>query len=112
MDDYLPQCSKCGYDLLGLPERGGCPECGNPYNLSTGQGMVRPVTPEERGAKLLGRLRTITLLGMAGFVILCSGLLSRIAVSPRKPLAAGALVAGLLIVLGVLSIFVERQKDE
>lgn len=32
-DGFTPRCTKCKYDLSGLPD-GPCPECGQPFSLS------------------------------------------------------------------------------
>ncbi|MEM1026705.1 MAG: hypothetical protein AAGJ38_01345 [Planctomycetota bacterium] len=33
-------CVQCGYDLLGGPDHGLCPECGRAYDRRTGKGVV------------------------------------------------------------------------
>jgi hypothetical protein len=38
----IPQCQSCGYLLVGLPDAGYCPECGQPYNPET----ARPILPK------------------------------------------------------------------
>lgn len=106
-----PQCAKCGYDLTGLPERGGCPECGQPFNQRTGDGVKQELSPQQKSAKFMRRLRTIALALMAMGVMGCGGLLSLIAVHPRKPLVTGALLMLILLVCTVISYVTEKLED-
>jgi len=41
MDTLSLYCKQCGYDLNGLPAQGQCPECGQRYDILTGEGLSR-----------------------------------------------------------------------
>ena len=56
MAAMIPLCSKCGYELRGLPPRGVCPECGQKYDAVKNRGIRLPETPEERGSRLMRKV--------------------------------------------------------
>lgn len=69
-------CSKCNYDLLGLADQGRCPECGQRYNVLTGQGLRGTAgalsEAQQRADRILARVRTISLAAAAtGLFLLC-----------------------------------------
>lgn len=70
------KCVRCGYELMGLPDEGSCPECGQRYNLRTGLGTHSEV-PGERIDRILGRARTISLALLSIAFVACGGLLSQ-----------------------------------
>ncbi len=106
-----PICGKCGYDLTGLPLRGGCPECGNTYDQDRDIGMGHAMTPEDRGQRIALWLKVIGLVVCAMGVMSCSGLLSMLATNPKKPLMTGGAISILLLVIA-LGIFVLDRLDQ
>lgn len=109
MADTESYCGKCGYDLSGLPVRGSCPECGQRYDTQARVGIQRTSRRQQKADRLLRRIRTIACFLAAGVVMGCAGLLSLKAVTPGKPLVAGAFLAVLCIVAGITSFLYERE---
>src|SRR5690349_16415696 len=68
------RCAKCGYELAGLGTRGRCPECGAPFDKTTGTGIDLPLDSPVRSDRKLRRLRTYILLVLAVVILSCSGL--------------------------------------
>ena len=107
-------CRKCGYDLMGLPRIGRCPECGNEFDKRTGQGILTGQAERmQRGDRIMARLRTIFLFVLALVVMGCGGLLSWAAghfnKHWEKPLAIAAVIAAVLLMGAVLSYLGERE---
>lgn len=68
------RCIECGYDLIGLPESGVCPECGAPI-VNTTRGTLLQYASPEYLAKLhkglliiLASILVSTALGIANMV--------------------------------------------
>ncbi|MCC6580850.1 MAG: hypothetical protein IT440_10445 [Phycisphaeraceae bacterium] len=112
VEDDQPLCGKCGYSLTGLPRRGNCPECGHPFDQMTGRGLKRAMTPEERGDRVLRLARIIGLVVFAMLAMVCGGLLSMIAVTPRKPLILAGVVASLCLVGAVADYVMGRMNRD
>lgn len=89
------QCQRCDYDLTGAPARGQCPECGNRFDVESGQGVVRhnaALQSHQRGDRVIYWVKVGSLLTGAA---VCVGLgLWRATASPNP--AGALLVAGLL----------------
>lgn len=102
-------CSRCGYDLQGLPAQGRCPECGQVYSALTGQGIGQwGRGRRNRHDQLMDRLRTISLFVIAGLCLAMGALLSFFATNPARPVALGAIVAAMFILAGVTSYVYEE----
>ena len=105
-----PTCGQCGYELSGIAARGLCPECGQAYDVDTGQG-----TSARRQPWGVRHARTIGLVGLAFLITVCSGLASLIAGNPLAVLLTGLLFAGLVAagaLLSYLSEQAERRQSE
>ena len=109
--EELPLCSRCKYDLTGLPSRGFCPECGQRYDIELDVGLRRSMSAEERGDWIMRRLRMLLLLAAAVVIMVCAGALSMIAVTPRKPLIVGAAAAGLCVLAAAADWLLARWDD-
>ena len=104
-------CNECGYELAGLGEHGACPECGNPYDASTGLGVATGRTRRnERGAKLVARLRTVMLLLLTLCILACGGLLSLVATNPMRPIALAVLFAVVTALATITSFLYEHPS--
>ena len=69
-------CGKCGYDLRGLPERGGCPECGNTYDKNNFSGIAKPDNIYRKSEAVAFWLKILALV-FGGMVVMgASGILS------------------------------------
>lgn len=102
-------CIKCGYDLGGLRgTQGTCPECGQYWNLTTGEGLAdRASTRRQHAERRAARGRTVLLAVLAVCVLMCGGLGSMIAQHPLRPVVMGAIFAGLIALAAVTSYFYE-----
>lgn len=65
----LQSCHHCDYDLMGLPDQGKCPECGEFYDKHSSYRAAR--TSE---TVLAGQIKWIS-LAVFTLVVLCIGLL-------------------------------------
>jgi len=65
--DNVGRCAKCNYDLLGLPRRGKCPECGTRY-------FRTEVTATEATTDRIDRVLMHPLLGVIVFAAIMTGL--------------------------------------
>ena len=97
MDDPRhTHCGACGYELLGLATHGRCPECGQYYDVYTGEGFRSRVSERERrGHQLIARLRTICVAIGTLLVIACGGLAGALSQNPKRALSVAAVLAGL-----------------
>ena len=84
-------CTRCTYDLTGLAPVGQCPECGNPYDVDTGQGAASQA--EFASERRRTRYRTF---GLAA-AVLASGCLLSAWLSTVGPLFFSAIPAALLV---------------
>jgi len=102
------KCSKCGYELLGLSNRGHCPECGASFDKDMRKG-VTDGSDMNRGDRILRRVRTIAVAVLALFVIGCGGCFQWL-VPHSRSLAIG-LVVGAVFVLGAVVSYVYENDD-
>jgi hypothetical protein len=58
-------CGKCGYDLRGLPVRGGCPECGNTYDKNNFSGIANPNSMYQKSETIAFWLKILALIAAA-----------------------------------------------
>jgi hypothetical protein len=101
-------CSKCQYELVGLPPAGVCPECGARYNMTTGQGVSNPADIY-RGERLFARVRTISLAVIAVLILGCGGVLG-VALGNQKPFAIAALLGAVFFLAALTSFVYERDE--
>lgn len=99
-------CGNCGYELVGIARVGRCPECGQPYNLVSGQG-----TTARRVPWLLRHIRTAALVAFTLLILVCSGLLSLVADNALGLVLTGFLIAGVVLMGAVLSYMSEKQEQ-
>ncbi len=83
------QCHNCGYDLMGLPNRGKCPECGEPYDKLS---LYRAAKAKEPA--FVRHIAWITLAILTLLVLVCGGALSTQADNPWGAIAITVIVAG------------------
>lgn len=104
-------CAKCGYDLRGLPVRGGCPECGNSYDKNNFSGIAKPDNIYRKSETVAFWLKILALVfgGMA--VMGCSGILSLFALHPEKPLITGGVMCGMMILIAIAMITLKWLED-
>ncbi len=88
----IEQCPQCGYDLVGLPDKGPCPECGFEYD---GQSLIVLYGWNGLGPGLMSPLRWVLTMVLAMF--LASGATS--VLGPRLGLPRTLLHVGLIYVL-------------
>gem|GEM_PF-3091644 len=104
-------CGKCGYDLRGLPERGGCPECGNTYDKNNFSGIAKPDNIYRKSETIAFWLKILTLV-FGGIVIMgCSGVLSLFAVNPQKPLITGGVICCMMMLIAIAMITLKWIED-
>jgi hypothetical protein len=103
-------CSKCNYDLAGLPGAGNCPECGQRYWITRGVGIGKGETATTRGSRLLRRIRTILIAGAAVLVV-AVGFIVQLTLKTKNAISTGLGVGGLLMICAVLSYALEKDDD-
>ncbi len=108
VENDAPKCSKCGYEFTGLPVVGRCPECGQPYNLATKRGVVRPPDVQIRADRLLRRIRTIFLALLAAMALLCGGVMQKF-VPTGRAFGVMSLVAAVMALLALTSYVYEKD---
>lgn len=107
------RCSNCDYDLSGLAARGKCPECGQFFNVLSGEGLGGKGGNRGRASRSLSfaaRLRTITLALFTVAVLGCGGIASMWASNPFRPVAIACLIAGIGAMAAVASYLSEKEE--
>jgi hypothetical protein len=83
------RCHHCDYDLLGLSDRGHCPECGNAYDKHSSYRVVRAHEP------VLARdLKWITLAVITLIILLIGGVIAVLSDRPWGAIALTLVIAG------------------
>ncbi|MFW6060164.1 MAG: hypothetical protein ACODAQ_08275 [Phycisphaeraceae bacterium] len=111
-DDSSTHCTACGYDLSGLGWQGECPECGQHFDRTTGQGVrsARLTDRYERGDRLARRLRTILLAALAATLLACGGASALFTDQWMYPFGTLAVIAA-VVALGAVTSFL-YEKDQ
>lgn len=104
------QCSKCNYDLSGLPGSGACPECGQRYWVTRGKGIHTTESSEVRGSRVAKRIRTIALL-IAGLLLIVLGAALQFWGGKQNALATGAGVGVLILLCAGISYGLQREEE-
>lgn len=89
---------------------GTCPECGQRYWITRGQGIDKGESAEMRGTRFLRRLRTIFLAGF-GLLIFFAGVIIQLTLQTRNAFYTGAGVGSLIMLLAVMSFTLEKDDD-
>lgn len=100
MDDRY--CDNCGYELLGLPMSGKCPECGHPYGLGAARDRRLPL--------LVRHGFSLGLAILAGMILTCGGVMSIWSTKPVQ-LVATTLVIFVVFGTGAVLIFLNEKKS-
>jgi hypothetical protein len=104
-------CSRCRYELTGLSDRGHCPECGQYFDVFSGEGFAsREGESYRRSERLLNRMRTLALAGVAVIALVIGALVSLVAVHPARPIWIGLAVALLFTLAAVTSFIYEKPN--
>ncbi len=107
--DAIWYCEQCNYELAGLPPQGQCPECGHPYDTKARKGVRDSAHAQRRVDRIMRLVGSSVYFMLAVCVMICAGLLSFVARTPNKPLIVGGIIAGILVLGGVVSLL--RDKD-
>lgn len=102
-------CSQCHYDLAGLPGAGNCPECGQRYWVTRGQGIKVTESAELRGSRLVKKIRTILLL-VAALVLILIGAILQYGAGKQHAMLTGSGVGLLLLLCAGISYGLERDE--
>jgi len=111
MSNDDPICSNCGYELLGLPRQGRCPECGQYYNMLSGEGTKGTEAAEEKLSFIFRRIRTVVLGLMTLASVGCGSCLSFYVLqnNNNKPFGISLVIGGLLLLATIASYLYERD---
>lgn len=105
-------CAECGYDLMGLPQRGKCPECGAYFDQVRGTGLSSNRSQQmQRHDRLLRRLRTILLAVVAVAFMGCGGLLAMVVDEPARPIWIASVFALFMLLAAVTSFVYEKDEE-
>ena len=103
-------CSKCRYELIGLPPKGTCPECGQKYDVRRRIGVRYRETPEERGDRIMRRVRT----GIYAFLAIASvvlGVSIHLAIKSSNALTFGFFFAVVFLILTFTSYLAHTDHE-
>ncbi|MEM9419819.1 MAG: hypothetical protein AAGA25_12335 [Planctomycetota bacterium] len=110
--DAKVSCSNCGYDLMGVPREGRCPECGQRYDIALGMGVTKVsanMLAHQRGDKAVYLVKLWGMIIAAAACLGIGGLLSLISSEPRRPIMLGMLLASLFAFGAFVTWFTERK---
>ncbi|BAM03663.1 hypothetical protein [Phycisphaera mikurensis] len=97
------RCAACGYDLIGLPGSGRCPECGERYDKETRLNVSDRTKPAAPGGA--GRWRfPLIALGLAGAVVAIGGVYGVQTADPLRPISASLVLAAALLMAALWSL--------
>lgn len=82
-------CHHCDYDLVGLPSRGRCPECGETYDKHS---LYRAAKAREPA--FVRHIKWVTLASFTLMILICGGLLSTQASNPLGAITVTLMIAG------------------
>lgn len=97
-------CDSCGYELLGLPMRGKCPECGEPFGVSGSVARKEPLLVRHGFSIGIGIL--------AVMILTCGGVLSIWSTKPLNLIVTTLCVAGVFGGGAVLLYLGEKKTDQ
>lgn len=83
-------CHHCEYELMGLPDKGACPECGKPYDKHS---VYRAAQSREPG--WIRHVQWVFLAAFTTMVLICGGALSLQADNPWGPIAVALFIASI-----------------
>ena len=115
MAQNTPECGKCGYELMGLPAVGHCPECGHAYDIPSGRG-VRGASEKmraiERGERVVLAAKVGCFGALAVLAMLIAGLRAIGSDTPARPLVIGLIFASVLAFAAGVTWYVEKDREE
>ena len=95
-------CDHCGYELIGLPSRGRCPECGEAFGV--GGSVVR------KEPLLVRHGFSIGVGVLAVMILVCGGVLSIWSTKPM-PLIATTLAVSVVFGGGAVLVYLTEKKN-
>ena len=104
------QCASCDYELTGLGQQGRCPECGQFFDMMTGEGLKaggrsgddeQASEKHRRGERVVRRLGVVFMLAMGLIVLVCGGVVALFAEDWRYPMATAGLIAVIFALSGL-----------
>ena len=99
------QCHHCGYDLMGLPNQGRCPECGEVYDKHS---LYRAAKAKEPA--FVRHITSITLAIISLSVLICGGALSFQATNRWAAITVTVVIAGVAGFGAFAYFWSERQE--
>ena len=104
-------CDRCGYDLVGLARQGRCPECGQYFDVYSGEGLYSGVSARHRrGHRLMARLRTVLIALATVMVMVCGGLMSFVARNPARAIGIASVIAAVGVLAAITSFVCEKDE--
>lgn len=113
-DDQI-NCAGCGYDMLGLPGEGRCPECGNKYDMDRQRGITRrsaAMLAHDRGDRVVYLVKLWGLIGLGLVCVGIGGLLAIGAKMPERPILLGLMFGSMFGFGAFVTWFTEGRSNE
>ena len=98
--------------MLGLPDEGRCPECGNKYSVDHQRGITRrsaTMAAHERGDRVVYLFKLWALIGLALGCVGLGGVMAIGAKMPERPILMGLLFGGVFAFGAFATWFTERK---